>query len=193
HSTNLSPKNLRCPKNDDLGGGLLLAKQLGIARYHHATPLILEYSANSALRANCCPSACAYWGNGGEIMPALQLSRPGWAIVLVTTMMCSLGAVGAFLRFHDVNYATAVSDMSYRLCQDSKAVDKNRSCRAEASQTYDVLDPGARTVLAPAILGVALLWTIFGLLAAALVSVIRFFHVAARAIEGIAVDYRRSL
>ena len=53
-------------------------------------------------------------------MPALQLSRPGWAIVLVTTMMCSLGAAGAFLRFQDIKYAAAVSDMSYRLCQDSK-------------------------------------------------------------------------
>ena len=92
-----------------------------------------------------------------------------------------------------MNYATAVSDMSYRLCQDSKSVDNGRSCRAEASQTYDILDPGARTVLAPATLGVTLLWTIFGLLAAALVFVIRFFHVAARALEGIASDHRRSL
>ena len=129
----------------------------------------------------------------GEVMPALQLSRPGWAIVLITTMMCSLGAVGAFLRFQDMKYATAVSDMSYRLCQDSKAVDNGRSCRAEASQTYDVLDPGARTVLAPATLGVALLWTIFGLLAAALVFVIRFFHVAARALERITLDHRTGL
>ena len=128
----------------------------------------------------------------GEVMPALQLSRPGWAIVLVTTMMCSLAAAGAFLRFQDMKYAAAVSDMSY-LCQDSKAVDKGRSCRAEASHTYNVIDPGARTVLAPATLGVALLWTIFGLLAAALVFVIRFFHVAAHAIEGIAPDHRRDL
>ena len=128
----------------------------------------------------------------GKIVPALQLSRPGWAIVLVTTMMCSLAAAGAFLRFQDVNYAAAVSDMSY-LCQDPKAVDKGRSCRAEASHTYNVMDPGVRTVLAPATLGVALLWAIFGVLAAALVFVIRFFHVAACALEGIAPDYRRSL
>ena len=55
------------------------------------------------------------------------------------------------------------------------------------------MDPGVRTVLAPATLGVALLWAIFGLLAAALVFVIRFFRVAARALEGIAADHRRSL
>ena len=128
----------------------------------------------------------------GEIMPALQLSRPGWAI-LVTTMMCSLGAVGAFLRFQDMNYATAVSDMSDRLCQDSNAVDSGRSCRAKASRTYNVMDPGARTVLVPATLGFALLWAIFGLLAGALVFVIRFFHVAARALEGIAPTHRRDL
>ena len=126
-------------------------------------------------------------------MPALQLSRSGWAIVLVTTMVCSLGALGAFLRFHDMNYATAVSDMSYRLCQDSKSVDNGRSCRAEASHTYGVMDPGAGTVLAPATLGAALLWTIFGLLAAILVFVIRFFHVAVAGLEQIASDHRRSL
>ena len=109
--------------------------------------------------------------------------------------MCSLGAVGALLRFQGVNYAIAVSDMSYRLCQDSKAVANGRSCREEASRTYtyNVMDPGVRTVLAPATLGVALLWAIFGLLAVVLVFVIRFFHVAACALEGIAADHRRSL
>ena len=174
-----------------MGRILLRAKQLGIARYYYPALLALEYSADAAPRASDF-TLCAHGATGG-VMPALRLSRPGWAIVLVTTMVCSLGAVGAFQRFHDVNYATAVSDMSYRLCQDSKVVDKARSCRAEANQTYDVLDPGARIVLAPATLGVALLWTIFVFLAAALVFVIRFFHVAARALEGIASDHRRSL
>src|SRR5262249_32626027 len=113
--------------------------------------------------------------------------------VLVTTMICSLGAGGAFLRFQDVKYPAAVTDMSYRLCQDSKAVANGRSCPAEASRIYNVMDPGARTVLAPATPGVAMLWTFFGLLAGALVFVIRFFHVAACALEGIARDHRRSL
>ena len=105
--------------------------------------------------------------------------------------MRSLATVGAFLRFQDMKYAAAVTDMSYRLCQDAKAVDKGRSCRAEASQTYKFMDPGTGTVLAPATLGVALLWTIFGLLAAALVFVVRFVHVVAGALEGIAPDYRK--
>ena len=99
--------------------------------------LALEYSADTPARY--CFPLCATGATWGKVVPALQLSRPGWAIVLVTTMMCSLGAVGAFLRFQDVNYATAVSDMSYRLCQDSKAVANGRSCRAEASRQLIML------------------------------------------------------
>ena len=83
--------------------------------------------------------------------------------------------------------------MSYRLCQASKCFDNGRSRHAEASHTYDFTDPDARMVLTPATLGVSLLWPIFGLLAAALVLVIRFFRVAARALEGIAADHRRGL
>jgi hypothetical protein len=49
--------------------------------------------------------------------------------------------------------------------------------------------PAALRLFAPATLGVALFWTIFGLLAAALVCVIRFFHVAVRALEQIDSDH----
>ena len=74
-----------------------------------------------------------------------------------------------------MKYAAAVTDMSYRLCQDSKAVGNGRSCRAN-----DFMGAGVGRALAPATLGVALLWTIFGLLAAALVFVVRFVDVVGR-------------
>src|SRR5438309_1777417 len=94
-----------------------LQNNWGLQGINMPLALPLQYSASAPPRANffhLCARTGARWG---EATPALQLSRPGWAIVLITTiMMCSLGAVGAFLRFQDMKHATAVTDTSYRLC-----------------------------------------------------------------------------
>src|SRR5262245_44183419 len=111
-------------------------------------------------------------------MSAIRLGRPRWAIIFITIMMASFVAAVAFLRIQDMHYATAVSDMSYRFCKDLKNVDNARFCEADARQTYNLMDPGAGKALAPATIGVALLWTIVGLLVSAFVFVIRFYRKA---------------
>jgi hypothetical protein len=113
-------------------------------------------------------------------MSAIHLRRPGWAFVFIAIMMCSLVVAVAIRRMHDMNYAASVSAMSYRVCQDLKSIE-TPVCQTDARRTYDLMDPG--TTLAPTILAAALFGIISGLLASAIVVVIRLFRKVSRALN----------